>query len=545
MGRAASDDRSLDLGGTAVSGLLKSNLVVATGTALSRITGLARFAVLAAVLGGSAVSDAYLLANETPNIVYELLVGGVLSATLIPLFTSFDEQRDDDARDAVVSMALALIAATTLLAVVAAPAIFRVFSQRVDADVDPELFRSVGTTLARIFLIQILFYGLTGLANAFLNSRRRFFAAAWSPILPNIIIIATLLSLPDLGTDGYALTDVLDDTRIRLTLGLGATLGIASMALVLVPAAWRAGLRVRFVWKPRHPAVRKLFSLSFWTLGFVAANIVALTVVRNLTEPGSSGATAYLAAFTFFMLPHGLLGVSIATTFQPEMALAVAKRSKPDFIASASLGIRMTALLTIPAGVGLFVLRRPVIGLALEYKNFTEQDALEASRALAGLALGLGAFSIYLFVLRAFYAHQDTKTAFKVNVVENALNIALAFALVGTYGVLGLGAAFALAYVISAMWVLQILSYKVPGFELRPVFASIARMLVAAALMGEAVWLIARLLGANNGGGALLRVGAGAIVGVLVYGGVLTLLGAPELDALRRRLPGRRVPASE
>ncbi|MGA9277813.1 murein biosynthesis integral membrane protein MurJ [Ilumatobacter sp.] len=524
-----------------MSGLLKSNLVVATGTALSRLTGLVRFAVLAAVLGGTAVSDAYFLANETPNIVYELLVGGVLSATLIPLFTSFDEHDDDDARSAVVSMAIALIAITTLVAVVAAPLIFRVFSQRVDTDVDPELFRSVGTTLARIFLIQILFYGLTGLANAFLNSRRRFFAAAWSPILPNVIIIATLLSLPDLGPGGYTLTDVLDDTRIRLTLGLGATLGIGAMALVLVPAAWRAGLRVKFVWKPRHPAVKKLMSLSFWTLGFVAANVVALTVVRNLTEPGSAGATAYLLAFTFFMLPHGLVGVSIATTFQPEMARAVAKRSKPDFIASASLGIRMTALLTIPAGVGLFVLRRPLIGIALEYKNFNADDALEASRALAGLALGLGAFSIYLFVLRAFYAHQDTKTAFKVNVVENALNIVLAFALVGTYGVLGLGASFAIAYVLSALWVLQILSYKVPGFEMRSVLAALGRMLVAAALMGEAVWFVARLLGANSGGGAAVRLIAGTIVGVIVYAGLLVAMGAPELDALRHRLPGRRL----
>ena len=103
------------------------------------------------------------------------------------------------------------------------------------------------------------------------------------------------------------------------------------MAVVLIPAAYRAGLRWRFVWNPRHPAVKKLLSLSFWTLGFVAANIVALTVVRNLTEPGSSDATAYFLAFTFFILPHGLLGVSIATTFQPEMARAVAQRSKRDF----------------------------------------------------------------------------------------------------------------------------------------------------------------------------------------------------------------------
>jgi putative peptidoglycan lipid II flippase len=528
-----------------VSSLLTSNLVVAAGTALSRLTGLARVSVLATVLGGTALSDAYLIANETPNIVYDLIVGGVLSATLVPLFTSFDQHDDDEGRSAVVSMALAIIAITTVVAVIAAPLIFRAYSQTIDTGVDPDVFRSVGTTLARIFLIQILFYGLTGVANAFLNSRRRFFAAAWSPVLPNLIIIATLLSLPAPGPDGYVLTDVLDDSRIRYTLGFGATLGIASMAIVLLPAVWRAGLRMRFTWQPRHPAVQKLFALSFWTLGFVASNIVALTIVRNLTEPGSSGSTAYIAAFIFFILPHGLLGVSIATTFQPEMARAVARRSQTDFIASASLGIRMTALLTIPAGVGMFVLRRPIIGVALERGEFDASDALLTSRALAGFALGLGAFSIYQFVLRTFYAHQDTKTAFKVNAVENLINIILAFVLVGAFGVLGLGAAYAAAYVVSALWVLQILSYKVRGFELRPILASLGRMLLAGALMGEAVWIVARLVGSNSGPGAAVRLGVGTAVGIVVYVVLLTLLRAPELDALRRRLPGRRTIAGK
>jgi putative peptidoglycan lipid II flippase len=525
-----------------MSGLLRNNLVVTAGTALSRVTGLLRVIVLLAVVGRTPLSDAYLLANETPNIVYELLVGGVLSATLIPLFTSFDADPDsragDEARNAVITTASALIVAVTAVGVVAAPFVFRVFSQRVGDDVDPELFRSVGTALARIFLVQILFYGLTGLANAYLNARRRFFAAAWSPILPNVIIIATLLSLPDPGEDGYALVDVLSDDRLRLTLGLGATLGIGAMALVLVPATRAAGLRPRFVWNPSHPAVKKLLSLSFWTLGFVAANNVALIVIRNLTEPGSSDATSYIAAFTFFILPHGLLGVSIATTFQPDMARAVSQGDKPAFIASASLGIRMTALLTIPAGVGIFVLRQPLIGAALEYGQVSSADAFQISRALAGLALGLGAFSIYLFVLRTFYAHQDTRTAFKVNAVENLINIGLGLALVGTYGVLGLGASFALAYVLSALWVLQILSYKVPGFPLRNVLWSLFRIVVAAALMGESVWFITRDIGGNSGGDAFVRLLVGTIVGVAVYAALLTTMQAPELDALRRRIPG-------
>ncbi len=522
-----------------MSGLLTSNLIVAAGTALSRVTGLGRIVALTTVLGGTALSDAYLLANESPNLVYELLVGGVLSATLVPLFTTFDTNRDDESRNVVVTTALALMVVVTLVAVLAAPLIFGLFSRRVADGVDPVVFRDVGTTLTRIFLVQILFYGLVGLANAYLNSKRRFFAAAWSPILPNLIIIATLLSIPQPASGAFALTDVLDDTRLRLTLGLGATLGIGAMAVTLVPAAWRAGLRPKLVWNPRHPAVRKLLSLSFWTLGFVAANIVALVVIKNLTEPGSSGSTAYYAAFTFFMLPHGLLGVSIATTFQPEMARAVAEKNRQRFIDAASLGIRMTALLTIPAGVGLFVLRRPLIGATLQYRNYTAEDALMTSRTLAGFALGLGAFSVYLFVLRAFYAHQDTKTAFKVNVVENLINIVLGIALVGTFGVLGLGASFAIAYVIAAFWVLQILSYKVPGFSIKPILVSLFRMTVAAALMGESVWFVVRGIGANSGSGAFLRLFVGAFVGIVVYGVLLTAMRAPELDALRRRLPAR------
>ncbi len=526
-----------------MSGLLKSNLTVAAGTALSRVTGMLRLTVLAGVLGSTALNDAYVNANETPNIVYELLLGGVLSATLVPLFPTFAEDPDDEngreSTNVVITMAVVMIAALTALAVVAAPLIFRLFSLQVADDIDADLFRSVGTTLTRIFRIQILFYGLTGLANAFLNSRRRFFAAAWSPILPNVIIIVTLLSLPDPANGVWALDDVLTDDRFRWTLTLGATLGIGAMAVTLVPAALRTGFSFRFDWQPRHPAVRRLLGLSFWTFGFVGANIVALVVVKNLTVPGSSDTFAYVAAFTYFVLPQGLLGVSIATTFQPELARSVARRDKASFVTTMSLGVRMTGLLTIPAGVGLFVLRRPLVGLFLENGEFNADGALNVSRALAGLALGLGAFSIYLFVLRGFYAHKDTKTAFKVNVVENAINIVLAVLLVGSYGVLGLGAAYALAYVISAFWVLQVMSYKVPGFELRPILVSLSRMIVAGALMGEAVWVVARNVGGNVGVDAVLRLVVGSVVGIGVYFGLLAVMGAPELDALKRRLPAR------
>ncbi|MDX2380765.1 MAG: murein biosynthesis integral membrane protein MurJ [Acidimicrobiia bacterium] len=517
-----------------MSNLLRSNITVAAGTALSRASGLARVIVLGYVLGQTALADSYKLANETPNIVYELLLGGVLSATLVPLFSTFLEDDDDESTNVVITVAAMLMAALTVVAVIAAPLVFRLYSINVDEGVDPEVFRSVGTTLARVFLIQIMFYGLVALANAFLNSRRRFFAAAWSPILPNLIIIATLLSLPNPGEADWQLEEVLSDERLRTTLGLGATLGIGSMLLILVPAALSTGFRFRFAPKFRHPAVRQLLTLSFWTIGFVIANQAALIVVRNLADPGSGDASAYFDAFTFFVLPHGLLAVSIATTFQPEMARSVARHDRSGFVDQTSLGVRMTALFTIPAGIGIFVLRRPIIGSLLQHGSFDATAASNTTRALAGFALGLGAFSIYLFVLRGFYAHKDTRTPFVINVVENAINIVFAILLVDRFGVLGLGLAFAIAYTISSVWSLQVLGYKVPGFSLREIGRSITRIILAAVLMGEAVWFVARNVGGDVGSEAVVRVVVGSLVGAVVYVGLMFALGAPELDPIRR-----------
>ncbi len=141
-----------------------------------------------------------------------------------------------------------------------------------------------------------------------------------------------------------------------------------------------------------------------------------------------------------------------------------------------------------------------------------------------------------MFLLRGFYAHKDTKTPFKINVVENLINIALAFVLVDRYGVLGLGPAFALAYVISSLWSMQILSYKVPGFAVGPLLSSIGRMLLASVLMAEAMWLVTQQVGGNAGVDAVIRLVVGTIAGTAVYLGVLVLLKAPELDAVRRRL---------
>ncbi|MBI4936488.1 MAG: murein biosynthesis integral membrane protein MurJ [Actinobacteria bacterium] len=517
--------------------LLKSNVAVATGTAVSRVTGVVRVAVLGAVLGTpSAVADAYDLANGTPNMIYELLIGGVLSSSLVPLFTRLRDEDDDDGTSAVVSVAVVVMGAVTVMAVLAAPLVFRLYSLLTSENVDATQYRQVGTVLARIFLIQIFFYGLNALASAILNARRRFFAAAWVPALSNVVVIASLLLVPSV-TDGAVptLQDVLDDSQLRWLLGGGATLGIAVMAFALVPALMAAKVRLRFKPDFRHPAVATLRTLSGWALGYVVANQIAVIVIRNLLRGGDGSVFAYSRAYLWFVLPHGLLAVSIATTFLPEMSSAINRRDRPALIDRTSLGVRLIALVTLPAGFGLFVLRRAIVGAAFQHGNVTPEDALVTSRALGGFALGLVGFSIYLFVIRVFYAHQDARTPFVINVFENIINIVLALLFVDRWGLLGLGAAFALAYLISALWSLQIVAYKVPGFPLKPLLSGLYRMALASVVMAEVVWLVARLVGDNAGAGAWLRVIVCTLAGAAVYVGMLAVLKVPELTQLKTR----------
>jgi putative peptidoglycan lipid II flippase len=519
-----------------MSNILRSNAIVALGTGLSRFTGMLRVIVFGVVIGQTALADAYDGANNSPNAVYELLLGGVLSAALVPMFSRMLEEDDRESAEAIVGTAIIALAALTAIATFFAPWVFRVFSLNPAEGIDVNQFRTVGTALTRIFLLQIFFYGVSALLGSLLNAQRRFFAAAWSPVLANIVIICTLLYVPILlhhPDDGIPLAEVLNSPSFRWLLGLGATGGIALQALVLLPAIHRAGLNFRFRFRPRHPAVKRLIALSGWTFGYVMANQLTVIVVKNLAEPGSGGQDAFAKASTFFYFPHGLLAMSIATTFIPEMARAVSRRDKTAFIERTNLGIRLVGLLTFPAAFAFLVLARPIIGLLLQHGEFDAVAADTTARALAGLALGLVGYSIYLFALRGFYAHQDTRTPFVINCFQNVLNIILAFALSSAFDVLGLGIAFSVSYVIAAIAALYVLKVKVRGFSALEVLLGLARLVIAAASMGIVMWVVLRPIGANSGGGALVKLVVGSAVGVLTYIGALTVLRAPEVEHLR------------
>src|SRR5436190_391694 len=208
---------------------------------------------MAYALGFDRLADSYNLANTTPNIVYELLLGGVLSATLVPIFVEQREKGDDEATSAVVTVVALALVLLTGLGIIVAPAVVHLYTLRL-SDATAAAQQQVATDLLRMFMPQMLFYGITAVATALLNARRRFAAPAVTPVFNNLLVTAIFLALPHLARGPLTLEAVRHDHGTLLLLGLGTTAGIVAMALPLLPAVRRAGVRLRPVLDFRHPA---------------------------------------------------------------------------------------------------------------------------------------------------------------------------------------------------------------------------------------------------------------------------------------------------
>ena len=298
------------------------------------------------------------------------------------------------------------------------------------------------------------------------------------------------------------------------------------MAIVVAIAVARSGPFWRPVWAPRDPDVRKVMTMGGWTFGFVIANQIALAVVRNLAEPGSALASAYFDAFTFFVLPHGLLAVSIATTLQPRLARAVATGDRVGLAGQLTGGIRAIVAVTAPAGAMLIVLAAPLIRVLMERGRFDAEDTANTADALRGLAVGLVGFSVFLFVLRGFYAHHDTRTPFWLNVIENGLNVALAFMLVGPLGVGGLGVALGIAYLVAAVLAVIVLHRRwVSELELRSLTHEVARLLGSAIVAGLIMAALAAAIHLDNRSTVWTAAGiaATAAVGAIAHWAISNL----------------------
>ncbi|MFI5044101.1 MAG: murein biosynthesis integral membrane protein MurJ [Acidimicrobiales bacterium] len=528
----------------ATRSVLRASALPAIGTTLSRVTGLIRVGALTAALGLTTVSDIYNLSNTTPNILYELVLGGVLSSTLVPLFIRTLDDPDDDTASVVTTVSFVAISVLTMLAVLLAPLINWLFSLPLSGS---ELARQqeIGITFLAILLPQILFYGVTTLITALLHARRRFAPAAFAPVLTNLITAAAAL------VSAWVVTGPNEGSTAQVyILGFGTTLGVAAMAIVLVPYVRLSGIDLRWRFQPRHPAVKAVVRLSGWTVGFAAANQVALMIILNIARTGEAGAvSAYQYAFIFFQLPHGLVAVSLMTVVMPELAEAAVDRAEQRYRARFREGLSLILTFMIPAAIGFIAIGRPLVELLLERGNFTQQDSDNVTGMLICLAIGLPAFSTFLYTCRAFYARRDTRTPFYLNLVENAINVALALPFLHWFGPVGLGLAYSFAYCFIAVAGLAVLHRRVGRLLDLDDAHPLLRAVAVGVVVGLAMGLYVLVIGSSLDGSPVLEIVLALVVGLVAFIPTAVYLHPlgfePVVVQVRRRLGLRHSKGSD
>ena len=519
--------------------LISRSAVIAGGTLISKLSGFARLAALAYVIGFTRLTDTYNLANETPNIVYELLLGGILTATFVPVFVDFFERDDDESVHAIVTMVVAALLGITVAGILAAPWIVRIFADRLTG-ADRVAQIDLATTLLRYFLPQVFFFGIIALAGAILNARRRFAAPAFAPIVNNVVVICALILFGALAGSDRSLTDVAGDPTLTAILGIGTTAGVAAMAIVLWPFVRGTGYRYRLRFRPRDPGVRRVLRLAGWTVGYVAANQVALWIVLVLANGQPGGVSAYLAAYVFFILPHGLLATSIMTALSPDLASAWNARDSQLARERATTGLRLIVAVIVPAAAVEIALGQPIITALLQRGQFTAESSALTGDLLALFGIGLVAFSVYLFSLRVFYASTDTRTPFLLNCFQNVINIGLAVWWYQAWGVRGLALAFSVSYILAGIVALVVVSTRLHGLEWRSLGWVFARVTAVSVVAGLAAWAVVETIGYARPGPAILATVAGlATAAVVVVVGYLAL-HVEEARAVLSVLQGRR-----
>ncbi len=526
-------------------GLLRSSSVMAAGTVVSRGLGFVRSAVLATALGSALTADTFNVANTVPNVIYVLLAGGVLNAVFVPQLVRA-MKREDGGRaytDRLLTLAGLSLLVITVVATLAAPLIISIYTPSSLDDDDV----AVAVAFAYWCLPQIAFYGLYAMFGQVLNARGSFGPMMWAPIVNNVVAITTGLVFIAVFT-----VDTLDPSSLSTgaitLLGAGTTLGVVLQALVLVPVLRRTGFRFRPRFDFRGVGLGKAGDLAKWTLLFVLVNQVAFAVVVNLGLSAAVAAegvvthgvgfTAYSYAYLIFILPHSVITVSVVTALLPRMSAAASEDRLGDVSDDLSTGWRLTGVGIIASAAAFVALGPAITGVVYSGLEGTE-NARYIGYVLAAFALGLPAFSAQYLTLRGFYALEDTRTPFLLQVVIASINIALALAAYATlpvqWKVVGMALAYALTYYAGLAASTTVLRRRVGPLGGHQVVRTYVRLVVAAVPSGLAAYGVARLVTTALGEellGSAAALAAGALVLLVGYVAIARVLRVRELSSL-------------
>ncbi len=488
---------------------------------------------MALALGASGLTAAYNIANNIPNMIFELVAGGILSSLFIPTYLEVKANRGQEEAGRFAGHVLTLFAVALGMVAVAGTLIPEPF-------IWTQTFRSASAAGAqvrdtaefffRFFAIQVVVYGCGMVVQGVLNAERRYLWTALGPVFNNLVVIATMLAVATMPLD---LTG-------RTVLAIGTTLGVVAMFAVMVPSLVRSGVRLRLGLGLHDADVRRMLVLAVPTVLYVVTNLVAVSFRNASALAVADNGPAVLAyAWTFYQLPYGVLAVALATAVFTEMSDAAGRGDLDAFRSTFTRGLRTTALLVLPAATLLITLATPLSTLYL-IGRFDAADVPSVASTLRWWSAGLVFFACMMFVLRAFYSLKDTRTPMLTNLVTTIVQITgytVLTAGIGAWtglGITGVPVADGIFYVLQFIVLTLLLRRRIGGIDLRGFAGAFARMGCASALGGVTAWAVSRALqaGVPNAGAALAQVVLGGLAGLAVMYVAARILRIEEVSAL-------------
>ncbi|MFC1811949.1 murein biosynthesis integral membrane protein MurJ [Thermodesulfobacteriota bacterium] len=498
--------------------------VVGSATLLSRIFGFIRDVVIAWFFGAGLSSDAFFVAFRIPNLLRRLFGEGSLSISFIPVFTEYLSNQGKTeafklARSAVRLFSI-LLAATAVGGILVAPLIIRVIAPGfIDS---PEKFQ-LTVILTRIMFPYIFFIGLVALSMGILNVLGHFAAPALAPVFLNIAMIGSV----------FLISPHLDDPVAGLAIGVIIG-GILQLSLQ-VPFLIQKGFYFWQKAKIYHPGLKKIGKLMLPTIFGAAVyqiNIVVGTLLATLLREGSVSYLYYADRLVQF--PLGIFAIAAATAVLPSLSRQAVAEDFSGLKDTFNHALNLVFFITIPAMVGLIVLREPIVALLFKRGAFDAETTRLTAHALLYYSVGLWAFSAVRIVVSTFYSLQDTTTPVYTAVVSVAANIVLGIVLMKTrleHG--GLALATSLASMLNLGLLVWALRGKLGSMGWRNITKSAGKTMICSAIMGVVVWAMKNHMIPPVGGsfpGLLFGLVASIGIGIILYGSFSFLLKSPELD---------------
>jgi putative peptidoglycan lipid II flippase len=411
------------------SQLVRASSVMAVGTIASRVTGLIRNLLVVALLGTALLGDTYNVANTMPNILYNLLVGGALTAVFVPQIVR--SLRDSDGGNAFISrlftLTITFLFLLTVLGIVFAPQIVNIYAP----DYAGRTEFDITVSLMRYCLPQIFFLGLFALLGQIANAKGKFGPMMWAPVINNLITIALFAFLLS-NNQNLSVNNISDDQL--LWLGLGTTAGYLAQAVILFPVIIKSGVKLSLKFDWVNAQIIKSFKLAGWSfvyalisqLSYLVTINIATSAAINASSDGITtgvGYTPYANAYLVLILPHSIIAVSIVTALLPKISNLVIDKKYLEITNAMSMAMKLIGLFTVPAAILFFAFGELVSNVL--YFGISTQDANYLGLTLAAFAFGLIPVSINLVLLRGLNAFENLKSQVLGNLIMNVISVAL------------------------------------------------------------------------------------------------------------------------